>query len=113
MKVRDMLADPAMLALFDEWWAIYPRRCGKGAARKAFMAVLAKEQVRFPDLVQKTVQFRESRINHPDHPKFTPHPSTWLHQERWEDELLPAPLPHQNGGAQAVRNAVNQALKRL
>ena len=75
---------------FELVWKSYPRRVGKGAARKAW----AKLQ---PDtaLVQQMLDALNWQRHQPqwlkDGGTFIPHLSTWLNQERWSDE--PVILP--------------------
>lgn len=71
---------------FTEFWAIYPRRIGKGAAQKAWVKALKhapKETILAG--VHTYAQLRSG-----EDPAFTAHPSTWLNQHRWDDE----PDPH-------------------
>lgn len=67
---------------FDDFWAAYPRKTVKSAARKAYAKAVKKarhEEIMFglsrhlPALQAKEQQF-------------IPHPATWLNQERWSDE---------------------------
>ena len=71
---------------FAEFWAIYPRRQGKGAAVKAWAKAIKRAN---PDAILKAAA--EYRDDPQREPQFTAHPSTWLNQDRWEDEPLPAP----------------------
>ena len=66
---------------FDDFWQQYPRRVGKGSARKQFDKAL--NIVPFDELMAGLVRLN---ANLPSDPKFIPHPSTWLSQERWTDE---------------------------
>ena len=65
---------------FAEFWEAYPRKEGKGGARKAYVAAVKKVA---PDVVLNAV--RSTRWN--PNPKYIPHPATWLNQERWADEV--------------------------
>ena len=67
---------------FNQFWAAYPRRIGKGAARKSFdkASKIASHQEIMGGLFAQLPYFRSLD------PKFVPHPSTWLNQERWSDE---------------------------
>lgn len=73
-------------ALFDRFWAAYPRRTAKKAARKAFDRIGAT-----PELVDRMVAALEAQQQQPqwqkDDGQFIPHASTWLNGERWEDEV--------------------------
>jgi hypothetical protein len=64
---------------FDAFWDEYPRKTAKGAARQAFIKAQAK--VENGHLLEAARRYAASK---PD-PKFTPHPATWLNQERWLD----------------------------
>lgn len=67
---------------FLEFWTRYPRRIGKAAARKAYVKALkvgTHDDIMFglsqqmPSLASREQQY-------------IPHPSTWLNQERWNDD---------------------------
>ena len=67
---------------FEAFWKMYPRRIGKGTARKAFDKALklapADEIIRGLAYQLPYYASKESQ--------FIPHPSTWLNGERWADE---------------------------
>ena len=67
--------------LFDEFWKRYPRKVGKGDARRAFEKALKKVELPFL-LAALDLQKRGW-----DDPKFIPFPATWLNGERWDDEI--------------------------
>lgn len=71
---------------FDEFWATYPRRQGKGAAVKAWAKAIKRAD---PDTILKAAA--AYRDDPQREPQYTAHPSTWLNQDRWEDEPLPGP----------------------
>jgi hypothetical protein len=75
--------DPA----FVRFWAAYPRRIGKGQARKAWASAIKKTDPE--DVIAAASRFTSQR-GHED-PKFTPYPGTWLNGERWNDSPDPAP----------------------
>ena len=66
---------------FDDFWAAYPRRKGKGAARKAWEKAvnLATPEKIMAGLEANMVDLKANQ------PQYQPHPATWLNQERWED----------------------------
>lgn len=67
---------------FDQFWSLYPRKIGKGAARKAWATAL---HTATPDtIIAGLKQYAPTRTG--QDPKYTPHPATWLNQQRWEDE---------------------------
>lgn len=68
---------------FDSWWSVYPRRVGKGQARKAFATALGKTDLQ--TLIDGAKRYAASREG--EDAKFTAHPATWLNGERWADDL--------------------------
>lgn len=83
---------------FNEWWASYPRKEGKGAAKKEFDKALKKVSL---DVL---VGAAESYRNDPNRePKFTVQPARWLREERWDD----GPLPLNRSLTNSERNIQN------
>jgi hypothetical protein len=69
---------------FNVWWSSFPRKEGKGAARKEFDKALKKVGL------DKLVEAAENYRNDPNRePKFTVQPARWLREERWDDSPLP------------------------
>ncbi len=72
--------------LFENFWSSYPRKTGKGGARKVFLKAIKTHE---PEkIIQAAKQFASTNKSDPE---FTPHPATWLNQERWTDEPLEPP----------------------
>ncbi len=69
---------------FDTFWAAYPRKVGKGAARKAFAKLPADV---FPLLVPAVEAQKQCAQWRKNGGEYIPNPATWLNQERWEDKL--------------------------
>ena len=69
---------------FDVFWAAYPRKVGKGAARKAFAKLSAAV---FPLLVPAVEAQKLSAQWRKNGGEYIPNPATWLNQERWDDKL--------------------------
>ena len=71
-------------AMFNEFWAVYPRKVNKVNAFKAFKKV-CKDRKKLEILIEAVKQHRKSEqwktIS------LIPHASTWLNGERWEDDL--------------------------
>lgn len=70
---------------FEKFWETYPRRVGKRAAFKAFEK--AVERASLETILEGATKYRDdpNRID-----QYTAHPSTWLNQDRWDDDPLPA-----------------------
>lgn len=84
---------------FNEWWAVYPRRRGKGEAAKAFAKAL--EKTTFEHLLAMTVRFADDPHRPTD---FTPLPSTWLNQERWDDDPYEKPDRDKTNSERNIEN---------
>jgi hypothetical protein len=79
---------------FAEWWAEYPRKDAKGAARKAYAAALKRAAP-----AELLVALRRYPFDHKDGGQFIPYPATWLNQGRYESaHEAPAPAPDASKG---------------
>ncbi len=75
---------------FAEFWAAYPRKVGKIAARTAFLSAAKKVGA---DVIIAGAERLRDDANLPDE-FHIPHPTTWLHAGRWDDPpLAPHGLP--------------------
>lgn len=78
-------AERALPAAFEAFWAHYPKKVGKMAALRAWTANVATEG---QDAV---VEALRRQLGQPDWVreggKYIPHPTTWLNQHRWLDEV--------------------------
>ena len=70
---------------FERFWESYPKKKGKGAARKAFENAI-KKGVTGDVLIDAVNRQRCGSQWTKDNGQYIPHPATWLNQERWEDE---------------------------
>lgn len=68
---------------FDRFYQMYPRKVGKGAAKKAFFLALKKSSAQ--KIIDAALEYNKACAGKDK--KFIPHPSTWLNQERWDDEV--------------------------
>jgi hypothetical protein len=66
--------------LFEEFWGVFPRKIGKGAARKAYVKALVRAT--HADILAGAKRYAASK---PD-PEYTKHPTTWLNADCWLDE---------------------------
>jgi hypothetical protein len=73
---------------FEEFWLAYPRKVGKGAARKAFAKALGKIAAEDPRATVMAALNTAKRAWADTDAQFIPHAATWLNQDRWEDEPL-------------------------
>lgn len=74
---------------FDVFYAAYPRKVGKTQAIKAFKSAKVDEQ-----LLQVILADIDRRMSGGEWTvekvQFIPHPSTYLNNRRWEDEVTPS-----------------------
>ena len=84
-------------ASFEAFWSAYPRKIGKGAARTEFdrqaasLAESTSQEIARAELtiVEAARKFATATwpANRPKHElTYCPHPKTWLHQERYQEE---------------------------
>ena len=74
---------------FDVFWQHYPRHEGKVKARESFLKAI-KKGVTLDVLIDAIEKHKQSSQWQKDGGQYIPHPATWLNQQRWEDEMLPA-----------------------
>ena len=89
---------------FDAWWAAYPRKVKKPAARKAYAS--AAKKVGHERLMEAMLAYRErdDRVAR----GFAMHPSTWLNQECWDDEIIGAPVDSEEAQLALLRSQMHQ-----
>lgn len=80
-----------LVIAFNEFWDVYPRKLGKGEAKRAFEKAVKKHGA---DVVMEGVRCLAADPNLPD-PQFIPRAATWLNGERWGDDPYP---PKQSSG---------------
>jgi len=72
---------------FDEFWATYPRKTAKAAARRKWdQVVKTTDQGMIVAAAARFAELWEQRLAAGKEPKFIPHPATWLNGGRWDDE---------------------------
>lgn len=75
---------------FDRFWAVYPRKVAKPDARKKFDKLNPDDEL-LEVMIQAVERQKQSDQWTKDNGQYIPHPATWIHQRRWEDE---APKPN-------------------
>lgn len=71
---------------FQEFWQAYPRKVGKGAARRSWKRIRPDAELQ-QKILNSLAEHKYSHDWTREHGRFIPHPATFLNQERWEDEL--------------------------
>jgi hypothetical protein len=70
---------------FDDFWDSYPRKSAKPTAERAFAKAVGRADI--DTIVGAAKRFRDD----PNRDEaYTPHAATWLNQDRWNDDPLPA-----------------------
>lgn len=70
---------------FDIFWNEYPRKVGKGQAKKIWSKI-APDKALFEKIMSALRVVKNCQQWQTDRGQFIPHPATWLNQERWDDE---------------------------
>ena len=73
----------AKLAMFERFWAAYPRKTAKQDAIRAFRKLDADETLLA--VILDALEKQKAAPQWSD-PRYIPHPATWLNGRRWEDE---------------------------
>ncbi len=71
---------------FSRFWAAYPRKVGKQAAKKSWSRLHPSEELT-QAILQAIEAQKQSRQWRENNGQFIPNPATWLNQGRWEDEM--------------------------
>lgn len=73
---------------FEAFWKVYPRKVGKTAARRHYAAAFKRNRDLTPEAILKALSVQTQQLQWTkDGGVFIPHASTWLNQERWNDEI--------------------------
>jgi len=73
---------------FERFWSVYPKKVGKGDARKSFMKIKPSDAL-LGKMVTAVIAASASFQWKKDNGQFIPNPATWLNQQRWEDDVPP------------------------
>lgn len=90
---------------FAEFWSAYPLKKAKATAEKAWAKLKPGAELTATILSAIATQ-RASADWQRDGGQYIPHPTTWLNQRRWEDEVTHA--SSQQIGRQGARSAVDE-----
>jgi hypothetical protein len=73
------------MANFDDFWNVYPRKVGRLTAKRSWEKLSLENQLK---ALEAIVEHRVYWTAKGTEWEFIPHASTWLNQERFEDELV-------------------------
>ena len=71
---------------FTQFWDAYPRKVGKQAAWKEWQKLKHKPAIE--KILGAIHRAKETEQWKKENGQFIPHPKTWLHQGRWDDECV-------------------------
>lgn len=99
----DGVKPDAQESRFNDFWRLYPKKQGKGAALKVWKR-LKPDKALFEQIIAsvKTNIDRNEQWKR-ENGRFIPNPTTWLKEGRWEDEITAGT------GRNAVRTAADYA----
>ena len=95
---------------FERFYAVYPRKVGVQKARVAFEAAMKRPA---PPTIEQLIASVEAHKKTWDWKKdggaYIPHPTTYLNQDRWRDDLSTAPKePTRESGKRSVKQMYPQ-----
>jgi hypothetical protein len=70
--------------MFEEFWALYPRKIAKGAAIKAWQKLTKSDQSEVIESLPNHIKYWQVKGTEKE---FIPYPASWLNAMRWLDEL--------------------------
>ncbi len=70
---------------FELFWKEYPEKIGKGKAYDSWKKLSPTEKQQ--SMVQLKLQVENNHFRNKSGVDYIPHPTTWLNQKRWEDEI--------------------------
>ena len=88
-------APSALDVAFQEFWKVYPKKIGKGAALKAWKKLKPSRELQ-TRMSSAIADQRQSDQWRKGDGQFIPNPSTWLNQGRWDDEPTPSDIAQTN-----------------
>ena len=77
---------------FKEFWELYPKKMARKVAVAAWNKLDPNPDLVGTMLISLRLQ-RESEQWKKNDGEFVPLPATWINQGRWEDKVMPLPMP--------------------
>lgn len=89
---------------FNLFWSSYPLKKNKKGSEAKFKAINFKKHS-FDSIMHSLEKHKASFDWQKDGGKYIPHPSTWINQERWNDEIKTYPQNNAGGYQQPEQGA--------
>lgn len=86
VKRREVKLSKVYIDHFEMFWSAYPRKVSKRKAEQVFLRIAPNKKL-FDTIMQALEEHKKSPQWVKDGGQFIPHPTTWLNQERWNDQL--------------------------
>lgn len=87
LQVVKIEADDDYTAEFLEFWAVYPKKVGKGDAYRKWQT-LVKSEKKKEQVIASVQKHKSSDRWKEEEGKYIPNPATFLHQKRFDDEVI-------------------------
>lgn len=81
---------------FERFWQVYPRKVKKQRAESAWQKIKKDLTDELIEKIIQAVKDQDAALWQGKDPQYTPHPSSWLNDKRWNDEI---PKNRGNGNA--------------
>lgn len=89
---------------FEKFYAVYPRKVAPQKAKSAFEAAMRrKDPPTIEQLIASVEAHKQTWDWRKDGGAFIPHPTTYLNQDRWRDDLSTAPKEPTYDGARGAK----------
>lgn len=88
------------LSWFDEFWSIYPRTVAKKKAKEIYLKLMKgnnDDRQLHEKIINGASRYSAYEKRRGTEQGFIAHPSTWLNQERWEDDYSDGDKPRGQG----------------
>ena len=77
---------------FNDFWELYPRKVAKEKAKEKFIGLKPDEKL-FYEIIGGLKEYINSDQWQKNEGQFIPHPTTFLNQKRWQDEMTQKEKP--------------------
>lgn len=101
----DLFGGQIDIDYFEKFWQLYPRKVAKQEARKAWQRRINDERTVATAMSALRVHIKALEWTSPHKQRFIPHPSTWINQERWKDEVRELPPLFTSKAEKAIADA--------
>lgn len=88
---------------FMNFWGIYPRKVNKSGAFESWETLDPDDKLVNDIINALNLQLKYNILDLRDNNKYCPHPTSWLNQKRWEDEIQITDTTSEIGGMDALK----------